>query len=311
MKRVVITGATGMIGLAIIRKMVRENIEVLVIARPGSKRNARIPRDPLVTVKECDLSDFSGFDTKEKYDCFFHLAWAGTTGAARNDMDLQTKNIQGTLDAVELAAKLGCEVFIGAGSQAEYGRVSDGSKLSPSTPCFPENGYGMGKFCAGKMSKIKAEQLGMRHVWMRILSIYGPLDGMQSMVMSGIKQLHEGVRPQYTKGEQMWDYLYCDDAAEAFFLAAEKAPHGAVYCLGSGQVRPLSEYITIIRDTVRPGAEIGFGEIPYYPQQVMYLCADIDILSKETGFVPKTPFEEGIRNTYEWYSQAEAEEQNK
>ena len=299
-----------MIGLAIIRKMIAENVEVLVIARPGSGRNARIPVHPLVTIKECDLSDLSGLDVEQGYDAFFHLAWAGTTGEARNDMDLQTANIRGTLEAVRLAHKLGCEVFVGAGSQAEYGRVPDGQKLSPDTPCFPENGYGIGKFCAGKMSRIEAEKLGMRHVWIRILSVYGPLDGMQSMVMSGMRQLCDGVRPQYTKGEQMWDYLYCDDAAEAFYLAAEKAPHASVYCLGSGKVRPLAEYITTIRDTVSPGADIGFGEIPYYPKQVMYLCADIDILSKDTGFLPKTSFEDGIRKTYEWYLTTLAEEKN-
>lgn len=53
----------------------------------------------------------------------FHFGWMGTTGAARNDMDLQCRNIAYTIDAVRLAQRFGCKTFIGAGSQAEYGRT--------------------------------------------------------------------------------------------------------------------------------------------------------------------------------------------
>ena len=97
----------------------------------------------------------------------------GTTGAARNDMPLQTRNIASALQAAELAAKLGCNTFVGAGSQAEYGRTEQ--LLSPETPVFPENGYGMAKLCAGQMSRIRCQELGIKHVWVRILSVYGPV----------------------------------------------------------------------------------------------------------------------------------------
>lgn len=85
-------------------------------------------------------------------DAFFHLAWTGTVGAARNDMFQQNKNVEYALEAVELAASLGCKIFVGAGSQAEYGRVE--GKLCADTPVFPENGYGIAKLCAGQMTRI-------------------------------------------------------------------------------------------------------------------------------------------------------------
>ena len=47
--------------------------------------------------------------------------------------------------------------------------------------------------------------------------------------------------------------------------------------------------------------DIGFGEVDYYPGQVMYLCADISELTEDTGFVPEYSFEEGIKETVEWY----------
>lgn len=311
MKKVILTGGTGMLGIALIQLFMQKNIEVLVIVRPNSKRRNALPVSEYVKVIECDLKDLLQLKEQitDTYDAFFHFAWDGTFGESRNDVQLQNQNVKAALDAVELAKAVGCTTFLGAGSQAEYGRV-DGIKLGPDTPVRPETGYGIGKLCAGQMSRILCQQLGMKHIWVRILSTYGPHDGLHTMVMSGIIKMLNQERPQYTKGEQMWDYLYCEDAARAFYLAAERGVDGSVYCIGSGQVRPLAEYITIIRDTVDPDIEIGFGEIPYYDKQVMYLCADIENLKRDTGFEPEISFEEGVRRTVDWYKEEMKHEEN-
>ena len=125
MKRAIVTGATGAIGIALIRELISRNIEVMVLCRENSKRLSRIPDHPLVTKKYCSLSEIVSLqnDTGKEYDVFFHFAWAGTTGADRNNMHLQNDNIRFALDAVEAAKRFGCSVFIGAGSQAEYGRI--------------------------------------------------------------------------------------------------------------------------------------------------------------------------------------------
>ena len=80
-------------------------------------------------------------------------------------MHLQNKNVEYALDAVEAAKRFGCHTFIGAGSQAEYGRVE--GLLKPDTPTFPEMGYGIAKLCAGHMTRKHAYQLGMNHIWVR------------------------------------------------------------------------------------------------------------------------------------------------
>lgn len=304
--KAVITGATGAIGMALIEELLRREIPTLVFCRADSARNSRIPDHPLLKKVNCSLSQMAEFqpDFNERYDVFYHFAWEGTTGEARNDMLLQNRNVRYTLDAVSLAERLGCHTFIGAGSQAEYGRVE--GKLTPTTPAFPENGYGMAKLCASQMSRVACEQKGMRHVWARILSVYGPFDGDGSMVMSTIGKLARGEKPSFTAGEQVWDYLYSGDAANAFIALAEKGRHGAVYCLGSGDPRPLKDYILAIRDAVDPDAPLGLGEVPYAPKQVMYLCADISSLREDTGFVPAVTFEEGIRKTVRWFTDSQS-----
>lgn len=297
MKSVIISGATGAVGIALINEMVSHDIKVLVLTHKNSQRNRLIPKHPLVSTVDCSLDNMqhSYVDGSDiQYDVFYHLAWAGTTGNDRNNMSLQNQNVKYALDAVDLASRMRCKVFVGTGSQAEYGRFE--GKLSETTPVFPENGYGIAKLCAGQMTHERAHQLGMKQIWARILSVYGPYDGEQSLVMSSIHKMMHRERTSFTKGEQMWDYLYSKDAAKALYLLGENDLDG-VYCLGSGNARPLKEYITTIRNCINPDLEIGLGDIPYSERQVMYLCADISKLQKDTGFTVKYDFKTGINET--------------
>lgn len=313
MQAVAISGCTGAIGVALINKCIEKNIKVIAYVRPDSKRRDNIPKHDLVKISDYDIKEFakmsrlSGMVKLPKVDAFYHLAWAGTFGEARNDAELQANNIQYTLDAVKLAKAMEAGVFIGAGSQAEYGRVE--GVLTPDTPANPENGYGTAKLCAGQLSRIMCSQLKMKHVWTRILSVYGPYDGEGSMIMSTITKLLKGERPALTGGMQTWDYLYSDDAAEALYRIGEKSnesPYsesdreGKIYCLGSGQAYPLKNYVKILRDVIDPKLELGFGELPYSDRQVMNLRVDISRLTEDTGFIPRTSFQNGIRSTIDY-----------
>lgn len=302
MQRAIITGATGAIGTALVQELIQNNIEVLVFCRKGSARNNRIPEHPLIKKCYCDLDQLAEIQNENgaSYDVFYHLAWAGTTGQARDNMYLQEQNIHYALDAVGAAERFGCHTFVGAGSQAEYGRVE--GILRPDTPTFPENGYGFAKLSCGMMTREYAKQLGIKHIWVRILSIYGPYDGMQSLVMSVIQSVLRGEAPKCTKGEQIWDYLYSKDAARALSLLGNTNVNacGGTYVLGSGQTARLSDYINIICRSINKKITPNFGAIPYAAKQVMHLEADILELQKNTGFLPEYSFEKGINETINW-----------
>ena len=296
-----VTGPTGAIGMALCGQLARSSVEVWAVAHPGSRRSERLRGMDGVRLVACDLSELAGLPSLlggTRIDAFFHLAWAKTTGAGRNDMPAQIDNLRYTIDACRAAKALGASVFVGAGSQAEYGRVDHA--LEPDTPCFPENGYGMAKLCAGQMSRAECARLGLDHIWPRILSVYGPFDGEGAMIMSTIRKLLARERPPLSPGTQLWDYLYADDAAEAMVRMALCGKSGAIYPLGGGTARPLRTYIEALRDAVDPALPLGFGEIPFGPGQVMRLEADLDPLRRDTGFAPRTDFETGIRKTIEW-----------
>lgn len=328
MKTVAITGPTGAIGMALMKKCIQEGVRVLAFVRPDSARLDRIPDNPLIVPVLCGLDGIKDFNPEGlECDVFYHFAWAGTFGDVRNNMPLQEQNAEYVLDAVKLAKRMKAKVFIGAGSQAEYGRIE--GMLTADTFTNPENGYGIYKLKAGNESRKLCGELGLVHIWTRILSVYGPYDGNGTMIMSTISKLLNGEKPSLTKGEQIWDYLYSDDAANAMFLLGEvgckeyeqkyngdqsgteegsgesiEHPYGSVdgkiYVIGSGIGRPLREYIEIMRDAINLSLPLGIGEVPYGPKQVMHLQADISELQRDTGFEVKVDFAEGIRKTIEY-----------
>lgn len=299
-KIAVVTGSTGAIGAALCQRLLDAGITVYAVARPGSHRIGALPKSGKLCVVPCDLKRIETLKEQidSPADAFFHLAWNGTIGEGRSNTELQLQNVEGTLQAVHVAAAMGCKVFVGAGSQAEYGRVE--GILQPHTPCFPETEYGAAKLCAGQMSRLECKKMGIDHIWSRILSVYGPHDGPLTMISGTIRALLRGEKPMLTTGEQLWDYLYVSDAAEALYRMAAYGHDGAVYPLGSGKVLPLRSYVELLRDAVDPAMGLGFGELPYSPQQVMRLQADIGALKHDTGFEPRISFEVGIRETIEW-----------
>lgn len=237
-KKAILTGPTGVLGTALIKKLIKEGVETYVVCHPGSKRTASIVNNPLIHKIECDMNNIKELPKLigSSCDAFFNLAWLGTANPNnRMDMHLQNTNVSYTLDAVEACHELNCKAFIGAGSQAEYGRI-DGI-IHPDTVPNPVGGYGMAKLCAGQMTRVMCKQYGIRHVWPRVVSTYGINDSPNTLISVVIDKLLVGEKPALTAGEQIWDYLFSDDAADAFFKMAECGKDGAIYVLGSGQTK--------------------------------------------------------------------------
>ncbi len=304
MKRIAIIGATGAIGTAVLDACIKRGTEAYVLVRKESKRTSRIPQNDLIHIIDCGMEEMTGFNCKkyDEIDAFYFFAWKGTHGVdARNQMYDQIENIKYSIDAVHLAKRWGSKAFVYAGTQAEYGRIE--GIIHPDTPCKPENGYGMAKHCAGEMTQVECAKLGIRHEWGRIASTYGPRDGDNSMVSCAIRDCINGNTPKFTLGEQVWDYLYSGDAGEAFYLMGEKGKDGEVYIVGSGKTKTLKEFQTIICKNANPDVTPVFGAVPYMDKQVMHLEADISTLTRDTGFIPQTDFETGIKNTIDWFKE--------
>jgi nucleoside-diphosphate-sugar epimerase len=295
-ERAIITGATGPLGIALIELLISKGIHVTAVVREGSSRVAYLPVSPLIQVLETDLSKLMSLEKKmnQTYNVFFHLGWVFTANRLeRDNVEMQQKNIQYTVDAINLARRLSCSVFIGAGSQSEYGIVNE--KITDDTPLNPIEAYGVAKLSAMRVGIELCDKLGIRFGWLRILSMYGPYDRETTFISYCIKEFLNGCVPKLTLCEQEWDYIYSKDAALAFWLMYKNGKKNAVYPLSSGSSQPLKEYANTIRNVVSHKLTIAYGAIPYPKNQQMVLTADISKLMNDLSFIPQYTFEKGIR----------------
>lgn len=299
-ERAIVTGPTGAVGVALVGELLEHGVDVVAVCRPGSSRLDQVPQDDRVRIVECAIDGYAQLSrlVGGHAQAFFHLAWDGTYGDSRQDFRLQESNIRYSLEAVEAASKLGCEVFVGAGSQSEYGPTA--AALDPRKACKPDNGYGAAKLSACAMTRALCWKLGMRHQWCRIISMFGPGDGAHTLVSQVVDGLLRGEHVSCGPCDQLWDFVYSKDAARAFYLVAERGADGSVYNLASGTLKPLRDYVEGIGALIGGKGSIGFNERPYYPNQVMRLEADITNLMVDVGFRPGYSFEEGMRETIAW-----------
>ena len=121
-KTVIVTGPTGAVGTALCSRLLQAGCTVVAVCRPGSPRAVALPKDANLYVVACDAANLTDLPQcmaaaglPVQADAFFHLAWAHTIGAGRNDMPAQIENIRYTIDAVRTAAAMGCRVFVGTG----------------------------------------------------------------------------------------------------------------------------------------------------------------------------------------------------
>ena len=227
-----------------------------------------------------------------------HVAWAGVAGGDRNDLR-QIANIAATASLLEEAIAAGATSFVGFGSQAEYGR--QGRKTDEKAPTEPTTLYGHSKLAACRVTEAMCRLREVRHAWLRVFSVYGPRDNAHWLIPSLIAKLQAGQVVDLTACEQIWDFLYIDDAAEAATAVVENPSASGVFNLGSGTGYPLRDVVSLLRDIVRPGGELGFGRIPYRPDQVMHLQADIARLRGATGWNPAVELKAGLEATARWF----------
>lgn len=293
MDKIIVTGATSMIGVATIESAIAHGVEAYAIVRAGTRRLHRLPESDRVHVVYASLDGLSDIKGLPKgADAFYHFAWAGTDKDGRDDPVIQEKNIHYTLGAVELARKCGCGKFIFAGSQAEYG-PTDG-EIDDETRFNPVTAYGVAKLAAGKLSRKSCDKYGMTCIHARVFSVYGRYDNEGTMIDYAIDQFLKGEVAEFSAGTQMWDYLYEKDAGKMFYLMGVRIRESTEIIVASGHSKELKKYIVDLSRKFDAEGLCRFGGNEQNGRNGYGLQANVQRTIRMLGFSPKDNYTEMI-----------------
>lgn len=304
MKKVIVTGANGFIGAALLRELSKREIRVVAVVRDKHSKISNIQNIPNVSVVYCSMDEMSKLPScveERDFDACFHLAWEGSFGPARADYEIQLRNVQYTLDMIAVAHQLGVKRFVGVGTLAEKDvdiyLSSDGAAPAPISI------YGIAKLTAHYMTKTQCTKYAMEYIWCSLSNTYGIGNTTNNFVNMASNKMLNGERAAFTAGEQMYDFLYITDAAKALADAAMYGKSGTDYFLGSTKPQQLKTYIRQIRDAIDPDIPLYLGEIPFRGVSLPPEELSTKKLEADTPFVAEVSFEDGIRRTIEWLKQ--------
>lgn len=298
MKKAVVTGASGFIGKQLVSELLSRNVNVIAIDIRFD--DFLLKNDKVVCI---DCKGKSPFDLEVelkdlKVDVFFHLAWAGTSGELRADYNLQLDNVRIACDYVVLASRINCKRFIYASSITE---METYEYLQSDEP-IPSGGYiyGVGKLAAHLMCETVAKLNGVEFVPIIITNIYGAGEKSARLVNTSVRKLLNGEHCSFTEGYQMYDFIYITDAITSIVEVAEKGKAFNRYYIGSGNPKPLRDYLLEMRDVVAPGVELGLGDISFNGIDIDYSQFKLKKVEEDTGYKNKISFREGIAMTMDF-----------
>lgn len=329
MQTIIVTGAAGFIGSAVCRYLRANNLACVVgidaMTYAASRESVGIlANDPMFELIEADVANAALmaeiFENRQP-DAVMHLA--AETHVDRSidkPSDFLRANIVGTYALLETARvyvqhthpeKADIFRFLHVSTDEVYGSLGpDDAAFTEETAYAPNSPYAATKASADHLVRAWYKTYGLPIVISNCSNNYGPLQFPEKLIpLCVTKALHGEKLPIYGKGENVRDWLYVDDHAEALYLILTKGRLGEKYNVGgaaemknidlvhmlcdmmdelapSSVFRPHRNLITFVED--RPGHDERYA-------------MDFSKLTRELGWQPRTKFEEGLRRTVQWY----------
>lgn len=294
--RIVVSGATSMIGADLTNRLLENNHEVVAVVRKNSKKLNTLNSNAHLQIVECNMEDYAALSelVKGKVDVAVSTAWNGTRGTDRNDKKIQEENYINSISFLEAMISKGCKKFLTAGSQAEYGSWTKNEKLKEDVIPNPNTEYGKYKLKFCEFARDYCKENGCHLVEPRFFSLYGPKDYEGTLVISALKKMLDDEPCELTECVQLWDFLYIDDAIDGLVKLIENDSSEGIYNFGSGYSAPLKEFIEEMKEITNSDSELRYGSIPYPATGIVNINPDVSKLMN-CGWKTKTSFAEGIK----------------
>ena len=291
-KSALVTGASGFIGSALVRRLHGTGIAVTGVATR--------PRDDLDPAIQWSFGDLADVDYVKQLleqaapEVVFHLA-SYVTGARDPDIVLPAfhSNLTSTVNLLTLCQQQGCRRIILTGSLEE----PEGEMPVPSSP------YAASKWAGSGYARMFHALYGTPVVTARLFMVYGPdQKDVNKLIPYVIRSFLAGETPRLSSGVREVDWIYVDDVINGY-LALATAPQeveGQSLDIGSGRLVSIRGVVEEIRDLMQSGIELNWGSIQDRPMERIRI-ADVATTSRIIGWQPWTSLRDGLMQTIEWY----------
>lgn len=298
MNKAIITGASGFLGKQLINELLSRNVKIVALDIRFDDVLLQNKDITCINCKDKAPFDLQSVLEKQNADTFFHLAWAGTSGPLRADYSIQLNNVKLACDYVTLAAKIGCKRFIYASSinEMETYEYLQSDNINPSGGYI----YGVGKIAAHLMGEVVAKLNNIEFIPVIITNIYGAGENSARLINTSIRQLLNKEHCSFTEGKQTYDFIYITDAITSIVEVADKGKAYNRYYIGSGNPKPLREFLLEMGDVVDSSAELGLGDLPFNGIDIDYSQFKLKKVEEDTGYKNKVSFKDGIKMTMDY-----------
>ena len=301
MNKAIVTGANGFVGSNVCKELCKNGIKVYAVVKDTNENIDNIKDLENIEVVYCELAQLDTLPDKigdRNVDVFYHFAWVGSAGPLRCDEKIQLQNALWTADALRTADKMKCKKFVNAGSIMEK-ETYTAVYAQESTPGLPYI-YGAGKLIARSICKPIANSLDIDLCWAVITNAYGAGELSPRFVNSTIRKIIANEPLQFTSATQNYDFIYIDDVAKAFVAIGKYGKANKEYTIGSGNARPLKEFILEMQQALAPNATPIFGDVPFTGVNMPIDAFDTADTETDCHFKPSVSFADGTRRTMEW-----------
>jgi nucleoside-diphosphate-sugar epimerase len=296
--RVLVTGATGFIGRGTLEPLLAGGFEVHAAGRRGPDSEAAAG----VHWEHADLLSERGVEEvleRVAPTHLLHLAWYAEPGAFwRSPENLRW--LEASLRLLRAFAGRGGQRAVIAGSCAEYAWEERTRCREDVTPCRPATLYGASKHALHVVAERYAEEVGMSLAWGRVFLVFGPHEHPARLGGSVARALVLGEPAACSHGEQVRDFLYSEDLAEAFVALLRSPVQGAVN-LASGEPARVRDLVEALAGAAGRPDLIRLGARPAPAGEPAELVADVSRLREEVGWIPAASLEQRAAATIAWW----------
>jgi len=297
MKKAVVSGATGFVGVHLVNELIKNGIDVYALCRDNSDNLNRLPND--VNVVNCSMDDYDSLTdvfNNDKPDVFYHIAWEGATGSGRSDPNLQIKNAMRTVNAIKIANDIGCNKFIATGTV--YENLYE--QMISSTIFKNASFYLMNKRFTYDMIRQYALKLGILLVWCTFCHPVGKYMKHEQLIAYTVKALLNGESPSFGPAQDWFDIIAVEDLATGLYHAGKMPLSDTKYYIGSGGARLLKDYLIQIPEILNFDTPVLIGAksddgIRFKPEWF-----DCTKFTDETNFKPRVSYEDAICNVRDY-----------